>query len=54
MSVSTGMPIQTAPLFVDPCRLTREYEDRLYRSLWPPPLLVHDAEHKSAFSLSGV
>ena len=45
--------IQTAPLFVDSVRLTREYEDRLHSHYGRPPYWVHEEEHKPVFSLSG-
>jgi hypothetical protein len=34
--------------------ITREYENRLYFHYGRPPYWLHDAEHRSSYSLSGV
>jgi hypothetical protein len=46
--------IQKGPEFVESMPITREYEGRLYSHYGQPPYWVHDAEYKSAFSLSSV
>jgi hypothetical protein len=46
--------IQKGPEYVESMRITREYEGRLYTHYGRPPYWLHDAEHKSAFSLSSV
>ena len=46
--------IKTAPIFTESAPLTREYEDRLYVHYGRPPYWLHDAEHKSALTLSSV
>ena len=46
--------IRTAPPFAESVPLTREYEDRLHAHYGRPPYWLHDAEHKSALTLSSV
>jgi hypothetical protein len=46
--------IKSAPEYVEPMPITREYEDRLYLHYVRPPYWLQEAEHKSSFSLSGV
>ncbi len=46
--------IQDAPAYAESAPITREYENRLYFHYGRPPYWLHDAEHKSSLSLSGV
>jgi hypothetical protein len=46
--------IKTAPEFYESRPITRDYEEQLYHHYGRPPYWLHDDEHKSAFSLSGV
>jgi hypothetical protein len=46
--------IKTAPEFFESRPITREYEGQLFLHYGRPPYWLHDAEHKAAFSLSGV
>jgi hypothetical protein len=46
--------IKNGPEYVESMPITREYEDRLYSHYGRPPYWLHEAEHKSSFSLSGV
>jgi hypothetical protein len=46
--------IQSAPEYVEPLAITREYEDRLYLHYGRPPYWLHEAEPRSAYSLTGV
>jgi hypothetical protein len=46
--------IKTAPSFAESAPLTREYEEQLHAHYGRPPYWLHDAEHKSALTLSGV
>jgi hypothetical protein len=55
--VSVGLTretIQNAPEYLESKPITREYEDRLYAHYGRPPYWLHDVEHASSFSLSGV
>jgi hypothetical protein len=46
--------IKAAPEYVESMPITREYENRLYFHYGRPPYWLHEAEHKSPFSLAGV
>ena len=46
--------IKSCPGYLLTRRLTREYETRLYSHYGRPPYWVHETEHQSSFSLSGV
>jgi hypothetical protein len=46
--------IKDAPEYVESMPITREYENRLYFHYGRPPYWLHEAEHKSSYSLSGV
>jgi len=46
--------IKDGPEYTDATPITREYENRLHLHYGRPPYWMHDAEHKSAYSLSGV
>ena len=46
--------IKNGPEYVESMPITREYENRLYSHYGRPPYWLHEAEHKSSFSLSGV
>ena len=46
--------IQNAPEYVESTPITREYENRLYFHYGRPPYWLHETQHKSANSLSGV
>jgi hypothetical protein len=46
--------IKDGPEYIESRPVTREYENRLYFHYGRPPYWVHDAEHKSAHSQSGV
>jgi hypothetical protein len=46
--------IQKGPEYIESMPITREYEGKLYTHYGRPPYWLHDAEHKSAFSLSSV
>ncbi len=46
--------IKDAPEYVDSNRITREYENRLYFHYGRPPYWLHDTEHQSSISVSGV
>lgn len=46
--------IKNGPEYVESMPITREYEGRLYAHYGRPPYWLHDAEHKSSFSLSSV
>jgi hypothetical protein len=46
--------IKDAPEYIESRPVTREYENRLYVHYGRPPYWLHEAEHKSAFSLSEV
>ena len=46
--------IKDAPEYIESGPITREYESRLYDHYDRPPYWLHDAEHKSLYSLSGV
>ena len=46
--------IKSGPEYVESMPITREYENRLYSHYGRPPYWLHEAEHKSSFSLSGV
>jgi hypothetical protein len=46
--------IKDGPEYVESMPITREYENRLYLHYGRPPYWLHDAEHKSSFSLSSV
>ena len=55
--VSVGLSreaIKGAPEYVESAPITREYENRLYFHYGRPPYWLHQAEHKSSLSLSGV
>ena len=45
--------IKSAPEYLVSRPITRDYEDRLHFHYGRPPYWLHEAEHKSAFSLSG-
>ncbi|MGA2117715.1 MAG: PRC-barrel domain-containing protein [Bryobacteraceae bacterium] len=45
--------IKDAPEYVESMAITREYENRLYFHYGRPPYWLHEAEHKSSYSLSG-
>jgi len=45
--------IQNGPEYVESAPITREYENRLYFHYGRPPYWLHDAEHRSSYSLSG-
>jgi hypothetical protein len=56
-TVYTGLSreaIKEGPEYIESQPITREYENRLYFHYGRPPYWLHDAEHKSAHSLSGV
>lgn len=56
-TVYTGLSHETikeGPEYIESRPITREYENRLYRHYGRPPYWLHEAEHKSALSLSGV
>jgi PRC-barrel domain len=46
--------IKNGPEYVESMPITREYENRLYLHYGRPPYWIHEAEHKSSFSLSSV
>ena len=46
--------IRTGPEYIESRPVTREFENLLYSHYGRPPYWLHDAEHKSSFSLSGV
>ena len=46
--------IKSAPEYVESMPITREYENRLYAHYGRPPYWLHEAEHQTSFSLSGV
>jgi hypothetical protein len=46
--------IKDAPEYVESRPINREYENRLYFHYGRPPYWLHEAEHKSSHSLSGV
>jgi hypothetical protein len=46
--------IKDAPEYIESTPITREYENRLYFHYGRPPYWLHEAEHKSSYSLSGV
>ena len=46
--------IQNAPEYVESAPITREYENRLYSHYGRPPYWLHEAEHESSFTLSGI
>ena len=46
--------IKDCPEYIESKPITREYESRLYFHYGRPPYWLHDSEHKSAFSQSGV
>ena len=46
--------IKDAPEYDESRPITREYENRLYFHYGRPPYWLHDAEHRSSYSLSGV
>ena len=46
--------IQNAPEYVESVPVTREYENLLYTHYGRPPYWLHEAEHESSLSLSGV
>jgi PRC-barrel domain len=50
----TREAIQNGPEYVESAPITREYENLLYVHYGRPPYWLHEAEHKSLFSLSGV
>ena len=45
--------IKGAPEYLVSRPITRDYEDRLHLHYGRPPYWLHEAEHKSAFSLTG-
>jgi len=46
--------IKSAPEYLLSRPITRKYEDQLHVHYGRPPYWLHEAEHKSSFSLSGV
>ena len=46
--------IKNGPEYIESMPITREYEGRLHSHYGRPPYWLHDAEHKSSFSLSSV
>lgn len=50
----TREAIKSAPEYLVSRPITRDYEDRLYLHYGRPPYWIHEAEHKSSFSLSSV
>jgi hypothetical protein len=46
--------IKEGPEYIESRPITREYENRLHLHYGRPPYWLHEAEHKSAVSLSGV
>jgi hypothetical protein len=55
--VYTGLTreaIQNAPEYVESELITREYENRLYFHYGRPPYWLHEGEHQSSLSLSGI
>jgi len=50
----TREAIKNGPEYAESVPITREYENRLYLHYGRPPYWLHEAEHKSSFSLSGV
>ena len=44
---------QYGPEYVESTPITREYENRLHLHYGRPPYWLHEAEHKSSFSLRG-
>jgi hypothetical protein len=50
----TREAIQNAPEYVESLPISREYENRLYFHYGRPPYWLHEAEHRSALSLTGV
>ena len=55
--VYTGLSreaIKEGPEYIESRPITRDYENRLYLHYGRPPYWLHDAEHKSTLSLSGV
>jgi hypothetical protein len=46
--------IKNGPEYAESMPITREYENRLYLHYGRPPYWLHEAEHKSSFSPSGV
>jgi hypothetical protein len=50
----TREAIQTGPEYVESAPITREYENRLYFHYGRPPYWLHESEHESLYSPSGV
>ena len=50
----TREAIKDAPGYVESTMITRDYENLLYSHYGRPPYWLHQAEHQSSFSLSGV
>jgi hypothetical protein len=46
--------IQKGPEYTESSPITRDYENQLYLHYGRPPYWLHEAEHKSSFSLKGV
>jgi hypothetical protein len=46
--------IKNGPEYAESMPITREYENQLYLHYGRPPYWLHEAEHKSPFSLAGV
>ena len=46
--------IKDAPEYIESSPVTREYENQLYLHYGRPPYWLHDAEHQSLYSQSGV
>ncbi len=56
-SVSVGLSretIKNGPEYVESMPITREYENKLYHHYGRPPYWLHENQHKSSFSVSGV
>jgi hypothetical protein len=45
--------IQNGPEYIESMPITREYENRLYFHYGRPPYWLHQAEHRSSFSVKG-
>jgi hypothetical protein len=55
--VYTGLSreaIKSGPEYIESRSITREYENELYLHYGRPPYWLHEAEHRSSFSLSSV
>jgi hypothetical protein len=50
----TREAIKDAPEYIESRKISREYEDDLFVHYGQPPYWLHEAEHRSLFSLSSV